>query len=141
MNRTAAGGTLTVSNGSTLKIGGTNPLPTNYSAHSIGATSTIEYSGTNQTVSPLNSSQSYGNLTISGSGTKTLGGAISVATKLLITAGTLDVSAANFALNIAGDFTNNVAAANFNPRAGTVTFNGPAAQNINGSTASHTFTG
>jgi hypothetical protein len=141
VNRTAAGGTLTVSNGSTLKIGGTNPLPTNYSTHSIGATSTIEYSGTSQTVSTLNSSQSYGNLTISGSGTKTLGGAISVATKLTITAGTLDVSASNFALNMAGDFTNNVAAANFNPRSGTVTFNGPAAQNINGTTTSHTFSG
>ena len=141
LNRTAAGGTLTVSNGTTLKIGGTNPLPANYNAHSIGATSTIEYSGTNQTVSTLNSAQTYGNLTISGSGTKTLQGAISVATKLTINAGTLDVSAGNFALTIAGDFTNNAAAANFNPRSGTVIFNGPAAQNINGTTTSHTFSG
>ena len=138
-NRTASGGTLTVSNGGTLKIGGTNTLPSNYSAHSIGATSTIEYSGSNQTVATLNSSQKYGNLTISGSGTKTLQGAIGVATNLTINAGTLDVSASNFGLSVGGDFTNNVAAANFNARSGTVTFNGLIAQNINGTSPGHTF--
>jgi uncharacterized repeat protein (TIGR01451 family) len=140
-NRTAAGGTLTVANGTTLKIGGTGTLPSNFNTHAIGATSTIEYSGANQSVAALNSSQKYGNLTTSGSGTKTLAGPITVATKLLINAGTLDVSASNHAVTINGDFTNNVASANFNPRSGTVTFNGSAAQNINGSTASgHNFT-
>ena len=71
INRSAAGGTLTVSNGATLRIGGTNTLPLNYNTHSIGSTSTIEYSGTTQTVAVLNSSQNYGNLTLSGSGVKT----------------------------------------------------------------------
>jgi hypothetical protein len=77
-NRSAAGGTLTVSNGATLKIGGTGTTPSNYSTHSIGSTSTIEYAGTNQSIAILNSSQNYGNLTISGSGTKTLAGSVTV---------------------------------------------------------------
>jgi hypothetical protein len=77
-NRSAAGGTLIVSNGASLKIGGTGTIPSNYSTHSIGSTSTIEYAGTNQSVAVLNSSQNYGNLTISGSGTKTLAGSETV---------------------------------------------------------------
>ncbi|MFC1980220.1 hypothetical protein ACFLVS_05165, partial [Chloroflexota bacterium] len=60
-------GTLSVAAGATLKIGGTNTLPGNYGAYSIDATSTVEYYGTNQTVYGF----SYGNLTLSGSGTKT----------------------------------------------------------------------
>jgi hypothetical protein len=77
-NRSAAGGTLTVSNGASLKIGGTGTIPSNYSTHSIGSTSTIEYAGTNQSVAVLNSAQNYGNLAISGSGTKTLAGSETV---------------------------------------------------------------
>ncbi len=69
-NRSTAGGLLTLSNNATLKIGGTNTLPSNYSTHSIGATSIIHYSGTDQTVAALNSSQTYGNLMLSGVGTK-----------------------------------------------------------------------
>ena len=91
INRTTAGGTLTVSNGAALEIGGTNTIPTNYTAHSIGATSTIEYGGTTQSVIVLNSAQNYGNLTISGSGTKTLAATISVAGDLTISAGTFDL--------------------------------------------------
>ncbi len=90
LNRTSAGGTLTVSSGATLNIGGTGALPSNYSTHSLGATSTIGFNGTNQTVGTLNSSQDYGHLTLSGSGTKTLGGSMTVR-------GTLTVSGANLA--------------------------------------------
>jgi hypothetical protein len=90
-NRTSAGGTLTVSNGATLSIGGTGTLPSNYSTHSIGSTSTINYAGTNQSVATLNSSQNYGHLTISGSGTKTLAGTVGVAGNLTISGGTFDL--------------------------------------------------
>ena len=100
-NRASSGGTLTLANGTTLRIGGTNTLPANYSAHSIGSTSTINYSGTTQSVATLNSSQSYGNLTISGSGTKTLSGNIVVASTLTLSAGTLAVS--NKILELDGD--------------------------------------
>ena len=72
-NRTTAGGTLTVSNNTTLKIGGTNTFPTNYTTNTLVVASTVEYSGTNQTVA----NQSYGNLKLSsssGAAIKTLPG-------------------------------------------------------------------
>jgi predicted outer membrane repeat protein len=68
-NRTAAGGTLTVSNGATLKVGGGNSLPTNFTTYSLGATSTVEYEGASpQTINAVN----YGHLTSSNVGTRTL---------------------------------------------------------------------
>ena len=93
INRTSAGGTLTLSNGAALKIGGTNTFPSNYSAHSIGVTSTIEYSGTNQSLAFLNSAQDYGNLTISGGGTKTLAASVNVIGTLTFTLGTITTGA------------------------------------------------
>lgn len=60
---TVAGGTLTVSNGATLKIGGTGTFPANYATRSLSLTSVVEYAGANQTVS----AQTYGNLTLSAS--------------------------------------------------------------------------
>ncbi|MEO8763708.1 MAG: hypothetical protein ABI416_05445 [Ginsengibacter sp.] len=60
---TATGGTLTVSNGAFLKIGGTNTFPANYLFNSLSTGSTIEYDGGNQIVSP----QLYGNLVLSSS--------------------------------------------------------------------------
>jgi hypothetical protein len=71
LNRGSAGGTLTLGDNTTLLIGGTGTFPTNYSTHSIAATSTVNYNGANQEVALISSSQSYGNLTLSGSGTKT----------------------------------------------------------------------
>jgi hypothetical protein len=85
INRTTAGGTLTLSNGAGLKIGGTNAFPTNYTAHSVGVTSTVEYGGTNQSLTVLNSAQDYGHLTVSGSGTKTLAGNVNVGGTLTFT--------------------------------------------------------
>ncbi len=68
-NRTILGGTLTVSNGATLKIGGSNSIPSNYSTYTLGATSTVEYNGTGtQTIAAVN----YGHLTSSSSGARTL---------------------------------------------------------------------
>ena len=62
-----------------MKIGGTNALPANYT-YSLGATSTVEYSGEAQSSTP----GTYGNLTTSGTGTKTIiaGSAVTVATDL-----------------------------------------------------------
>lgn len=72
INRSTAGGSLTLDAGSILRIGGVNTLPTNYNTHSIHCTSTIDYNGTTQTVALLNSAQTYGKLILSGSGAKTL---------------------------------------------------------------------
>lgn len=62
-NRTAAGGILTLANNTNLRIGGTNTFPANYATNTIVVASTVEYSGTNQTVA----SQLYGNLKLSSS--------------------------------------------------------------------------
>lgn len=67
------GGTFTVAGGAFLKIGGTNTLPANYATNALNLTSTVEYNGTNQTVS----SKTYGNLKLSsssGAATKTMPG-------------------------------------------------------------------
>ncbi len=63
-NRTTAGGTLTVANNATLRIGGTNGYPTNYSNNLLIVASTVEYAGTNQPIAP----QAYGNLSLTGTG-------------------------------------------------------------------------
>lgn len=127
-NRASAGGNLTVANGASLRIGGTNTLPSNFSTHSIGATSTIEYSGTTQSVIVLNSTQNYGHLTISGSGTKALAGSIGISGTLTLTAGTL--SSNNLNISLGGNWTNN---STFTAGTGAVTFNGSGAQTISGS--------
>ena len=101
-NRATAGGTLTVSNGAALKIGGTNTIPANYTAHSIGATSTIEYSGSNQSMPVLNSTQDYGHLTISGSGTKTMAASENVRGVLTFTAATITTGANTLYLTSTG---------------------------------------
>src|SRR5204862_758698 len=44
-NRTVAGGQISISNGATLKIGGSNTFPSNYTANILGQTSTVEYEG------------------------------------------------------------------------------------------------
>ena len=80
-NRASSGGTITVSNGATLLITGTNSFPTNYATHTLGATSTIQYGGTNQNVTI----ETYGNLSLSGSGNKTFAGATTIAGNLAIT--------------------------------------------------------
>jgi hypothetical protein len=99
-NRTAAGGTLTVANGSTLIIGGTNTFPSNYATHTLGATSTVVYNGANQTIS----AESYGYLSLSGSGTKTAAGNFIVQSDLAIDSSVTFVSAAT---TVNGNVTNN----------------------------------
>ncbi len=66
----ANGGTaaLTLNAGGTLKIGGTNTLPS-FSSYSVDAASTVEYSGTGSQTIAI---QNYGNLTSSSSGARIL---------------------------------------------------------------------
>lgn len=154
INRSAAGGTITVSNSTTLKIGGTNTFPTNYTTHTLGATSTVEYGGANQTVT----AESYGHLTLSGSGTKTMPGSAMTIAGNFSMAGTASATAGN-ALTVNGDvsigasgtptfnastFTHNVkgnwtfSGGTFTASTGTINFNGTSAQTIGG-TVSTTF--
>ena len=69
-NRSTAGGVLTVAAGASLRIGGTATLPSNYSTNTLNPTSTVEYYGANQAVA----NTTYGNLLLSGTGTKTVAG-------------------------------------------------------------------
>lgn len=88
-NRTLTGGAITIADGATLKIGGTNSFPANYTTHTLGPTSTVEYSGTNQSVA-AEAAPGYGHLTLSGSGTKTAAGSFTVR-------GDLSISGVTFA--------------------------------------------
>ena len=130
-NRTGLGGTLTVSNGAALTIGGTNVFPSNYSTNTLGTTSTTNYNGTNQNVAAV----TYGNLSLSGAGTKTLLGTTTIAGNLTLASGTtLDTASNN--ISIAGDWTNN--GGTFIPGTNTVTFTGNSSA-INGSATAQTF--
>lgn len=99
------GGTFTVLNGATLKIGGTNTFPSNYATTTLSLTSTVEYSGTSQTVA----AKTYGNLTLSsssGAATKTFpGSAFTIAGNLTSTlaSGTSVSYTAAAALTISGN--------------------------------------
>jgi hypothetical protein len=110
-----------------LSVGGTGTLPSNYSTHSIGATSTINYAGTTQTVAVLNSSQNYGNLTISGSGAKTLAGSETVSGTLTISAGTL--ADGGFTLSVNGNIANSAS------------HTGTGKISLTGGSATHTLSG
>src|ERR1041385_9139607 len=152
-NRTTSGGTLTVGSGATLKIGGTNSFPSNYTTHTLNVAGLVEYSGTNQTVT----NETYGNLTLSGSGTKTMPGTTMTIAGTFTTSGTASATAgaiinfasvvlgsgttfnaSTFAHTVAGDWTNN--GGTFTPSTSTVTFNSTTAgQSINGTAASQTF--
>ncbi len=152
------GGTVSVANDATLRIGGTNTFPANYAERSLGTTSTVEYNGAIQTVS----SEAYGNLLLSastGSPTKTFAAApitisgnltssntgtgvltftasqsLTINGNILIGAGTI-FNGGNFTHTLDGDWANN---GTFNGGTGT----GAIALRGTGKTiagASHTF--
>ncbi|MFI5253741.1 MAG: beta strand repeat-containing protein, partial [Bacteroidota bacterium] len=99
-NRASSGGTLTVGAGATLDMGGTNGMPTQYSTHTLNATSTESFSGTNQTLTTV--AETFGNLSFSGSGTKTFAAQTTVIGGNFTTSGTASATAA-IALTINGN--------------------------------------
>lgn len=88
------------------------------------STGTTTLDGAAQNI--LTNNNPFGTLVVSGSGTKTLQGALDVNDDLTISS-TLDVSASNFGVTVGGDWDASVG--NFTPHSGTVTFDG-AAQNV-----------
>jgi MSHA biogenesis protein MshQ len=88
-DRTAAGGgTVTISNGASLLIGGTGTFPANYATRTLGATSTVNYDGAAQAVLAV-PNPGYGHLIVSGTSTKTPGGSFTVRGDLSISGVTL----------------------------------------------------
>lgn len=122
-NRATIGGTLSVANGARLTLGGSNLIPSNFTTHSIGATSTIEYSGTSQTVQLLNTSQDYGHLVISGTNAQTLT-AINVRSDISVS-GSFSINANTIRIG-----RNIMTTGTFNAVNGTVELNGTIAQTV-----------
>ncbi|MES2837535.1 MAG: PKD domain-containing protein [Bacteroidota bacterium] len=101
----------------------------NGGTHQPGLGTTI-FSGANQSITKV-AGETFGNLTLAGSGTKTLGGAVTCNGSLLISTGvTFDVTASNHGLFIKQNYTNN---GSLLTQQGTVTFNGTIVQSIGGS--------
>ena len=69
-----------MANDANLYLSGTSTFPSGFSTNTIGATSTVEYNGTAQTVAV----QNYGNLNLSNSGNKTFAGATLIADELAL---------------------------------------------------------
>lgn len=115
------------SNGFDLTVGGNW---TNNGTFTPG-TRTVTFNGTGAQAITRTGGETFYDVVFSNAGTKTLGSNMTVNNDLTINAGTLDVSASNFTVNVARNWTNN--GGTFNPRTGTVNFTG-AAQTITKST-------
>jgi hypothetical protein len=129
-------GTLNLTSG-TFKLGSAGTATTfpAFGTINISAGTTVEYAaGVAQTVS---STPNYHNLTVSSSGTKTLGGATNANGNLTIGTGTtLDVSASNYNVVVKGNWSNS---GTFTARSGPVTLGGLNTQAISGTATTSFF--
>lgn len=103
-NRSTAGGTLTVSAGTTLRVGGASNFPANFDTRTLSNTSTVHYNGS---VAQSVLATTYGNLIMSNGGAlaKALTGDTQVNGDLTINSGaTLDGS--TFQLSLGGNLIN-----------------------------------
>jgi hypothetical protein len=126
-------GTLIAQDGGNLQLHGDETITANASNPQFQSGSIVTYDGTSGPYTLKD--YTYSNLTINGSGaTFNLPGTKSV-NNLTITAGTLDVTATPYNLNVAGNWSNS---GTFTPRTGTVTFNGTN-QSLTGSTTFYNF--
>ena len=91
---------------------------------------TVTFNGSSTQTIANPTGETFNNLLLSGSGTTTLGNPITIGADLTISTGSaLDVTGANYPLNVNGNLTNN---GSFNTQKGTITLGGAAAQNIGG---------
>ncbi|MBO9562132.1 MAG: hypothetical protein J7621_05130 [Niastella sp.] len=77
-------GELAIEDSAVLKIGGTNTLPV-FDSYALDTLSTVDYAGTTQSIA---TNVTYGNLTVSTSGTKTPGAALTILHDFTLTNGT-----------------------------------------------------
>lgn len=88
-------------------------------------TNTVTFDGTGTTYS----NEAFYNVAVNG-GTRTLGSSLDVDGSVTLSSGTLDVSASNYAIDVAASWTD-TGSATFNDRAGTVTFSNTGTLNAN----------
>lgn len=125
-SRASAGGTFTLSNGTTLQAGGANNFPSGFSTWTIGTSSTVNYDGSvPQSVAGV----PYGHLIFTNGGTKTLTATCTVNGNLTINSGAT-FNGSTFTINLYGNWNNS---GTFNPASSTVTLNG-AGKTITGNT-------
>ncbi len=129
-----AGGSIILEAGSLLKLSGAtggqtgSNFPFNFTTYTFDPTSTVEYYGATQTVF---ATPAYGHLTLSTSGTKTAGAALTVVGNLLINSPATFAAGTSLTHNVGGNWTNN---GTFGfTTANTINFNGAALQTISGS--------
>jgi G8 domain len=127
----ASGKSFSVAAGGRFNLTGTSTMVTvsGGGTKTFNATSTVDYAGANQAAT----AETYGNLIMSGSGTKTLAaGTTTVAGNYTLAAGvTYAGTTNNPVVNLAGNFSNS---GTFNSGTGIFTFNGSTAQTLTGAT-------
>ena len=125
--------TFTLDSNATLSLIGTSAFPTGFSTFSIDTHSTVSFGGGNQTVA----ARQYGNLSISGTGTKTAAsGTHTILGNFALSASTYSASGNNPTLNFGGNFTNS---ATYTTGTGATIFNGTI-QTITGATTFNNLT-
>ncbi|MEO7046928.1 MAG: hypothetical protein ABI091_16620, partial [Ferruginibacter sp.] len=121
------GGILVINDSATLKLGGTNSLP-GFSGYGLDVNSFVDYAGITSTQAVGNAAN-YGNLIISGTGSKNAYTALTVLGNLSISNGIFNTSTITIIHSIAGNFTmtgGSITGTNAN-----YTLNGTQDQNLN----------
>ncbi len=104
INRNTTGGSITLGNGTTLKINGTNGFPTNY-ASQVFNTSLVHFAGDAQTINKL--SADYYDVKLSGTGAKSFDNGTVVGNNLTLDAGPSVTLPANTTITVKNQLVNN----------------------------------
>ncbi|MBU0765443.1 MAG: hypothetical protein KJ607_11475, partial [Bacteroidetes bacterium] len=112
-------GTFTMDENEIINITGANNFPDNFQTYDLDSTSYTDYEGTGPQT--IRGGVTYGRLRLYEATTKTLGGNIGVGSYLQFNTATLDVSANNYTISIAGHWYNQ-STGSFICRNGTVIF-------------------
>ncbi|MFP9117204.1 YDG domain-containing protein [Flavobacterium sp. RNTU_13] len=104
INRNANGGSITLGNGTTLKINGTNGFPTNYASQVLNS-SLVHFAGDAQTVNKL--SVDYYDVKLSGTGAKSFDNGTVVGNNLTLDAGPSVTLPANTTITVKNQLVNN----------------------------------
>jgi hypothetical protein len=132
ISQDVGGGELDVDSAATMKLGGTNTLPT-FTTYVISPYSTIEYNGSAQSIP---NTVPFGHFTISSAGTKTAGGALTILGNYTQSAGTF--TGGSFTHNIAGNW--NMSGGAFTNTGTTINLNGTVSQDVSSTGAFNNLT-